>query len=150
MTREEGQRAVWAEALTWQKTPWHHRAHLKGVGVDCAQLLVAAFSGAGIVEWFDTGDYPRDWHLHKDRERMVPIVLRFCDELPEGAPHEMADIFVCKIGRVYSHAGIIGTYPEAIHASVADQIVTLCNLDTEAWPDAPRRFFRLKAWCDGR
>ena len=80
----------------------------------------------------------------------VDGILRFCDEVDGAAPHQVADIFVCKIGKVYSHAGIIGPYPTAIHASVADQIVTLCDLEREAWPDAPRRFFRLKAWCDGR
>jgi len=150
MTREEGQAAVWAEAQAWVRTPWHHRAHVKGAGVDCAQLLVAAFAGAGVIDWFDTGEYPRDWHIHKDRERMVPVVERFCEELREGAPHQMADIFVCRIGRVYSHAGIIGDWPNGIHASVWDQMVSLCDLEREVAPNKPRRFFRLKAWCDGR
>lgn len=146
MTKAEGQVAVWAEALTWQRTPWHHRAHRKGVGVDCAQLLVAAYAGAGLIDWFDTGDYPRDWHIHRDIERMVPIVERFCAEVTAGP--EMADIFVCKIGRVYSHAGIVGTWPQAIHASVADQCVTLCDMDRDAGLiSGPRRFFRLKAWA---
>lgn len=148
MTEEEGRVAVWNEALSWQRTPWHHRAHVKGVGVDCAQFLIVAFAGAGLIEWFDTGEYPRDWHIHRDRERMVPFVQRFCDEVA-SAPL-MGDIFVCKIGRVYSHAGIVGSWPQAVHADVGAGMVTLCDLDRDVWLNAPRRFFRLKDWCDGR
>lgn len=146
MTAQEGRVAVWAEALTWQRTPWVHRAHRKGVGVDCAQFLIAAFSGAGVIDWFDTGEYPRDWHIHRDQERMVPFVRKFCEEI-DGSDLQMADIFVCKIGRVYSHAGIIGTWPQGIHAWVPAQIVTLCDLDRDRdLADVPKRYFRNREW----
>lgn len=150
MTEAEGRLAVWAEALSWLGTPWHHEARVKGVGVDCAQFLIGAFAGAGIVEPFDTGSYPRDWHVHRDVERMVPIVLRFCDEIDDAEPL-MADIFVCKIGRVYSHAGIVGPWPQGAHASVADRCVCLCDLDRDlGLISGPRRFFRFKGWANGR
>ena len=28
------------EARTWVRTPYHHQARLKGVGVDCAGLVI--------------------------------------------------------------------------------------------------------------
>ena len=55
----EGQSTrVVAEAMTRLRTPYHHRGKLKGVGVDCAQLPLVVYAAAGLVEDFDTGDYP--------------------------------------------------------------------------------------------
>ena len=42
MTHDDERAAVVAEAMTWIGTPWAHMAHLKGVGVDCANLPIAA------------------------------------------------------------------------------------------------------------
>ena len=73
---ESSQRAaVVAEALTWLGTPWAHRGRVKGVGVDCAQFVLAAYAGAGVIQAFDTGEYPRDWHIHKGEERFLSFVL---------------------------------------------------------------------------
>jgi cell wall-associated NlpC family hydrolase len=42
-----------AEARSWEGTPFHHQANLKGVGVDCVGLI----RGAAI----ELGMMPRDW-----------------------------------------------------------------------------------------
>jgi hypothetical protein len=56
------------EAMTWLRTPFASRAQIKGAGVDCANLLVAAFAS---VERVTIPDYPSDWFLHSDRERLL-------------------------------------------------------------------------------
>ena len=56
MTEHEQRQAVVAEALTWLGTPYHHRARVKGAGVDCGQLLAAVFEGAGVLRHVDPGD----------------------------------------------------------------------------------------------
>jgi hypothetical protein len=49
-------------------TPYHHHARIKGVGVDCAQLLCGVYEAAGLVPHIETGHYPHDWHLHRGEE----------------------------------------------------------------------------------
>jgi hypothetical protein len=40
---DAAKRAQVQEALTWLGIPYHHHARVKGVGVDCAQLLCAVY-----------------------------------------------------------------------------------------------------------
>ena len=40
MSLHASRAAVVAEAIAWLGTPYHHRARIKGVGVDCAQLAL--------------------------------------------------------------------------------------------------------------
>ena len=48
MTEQQERAAVVAEAKAWLGTPYHHRAKLKGVGVDCAQLPIAIYAAVGL------------------------------------------------------------------------------------------------------
>ena len=49
--------AVVAAARAWIGTPYHHMADIKGVGVDCAMLLVRVYCDLGLVEHFDPRPY---------------------------------------------------------------------------------------------
>ena len=40
------QERVRSEALTWLGTPYHHQGRVKGVGVDCGQILIAIYEKA--------------------------------------------------------------------------------------------------------
>lgn len=42
-------RAVIAEARTWLGTPFRHQAKVKGLGCDCAQLVIAAGEACGLL-----------------------------------------------------------------------------------------------------
>lgn len=149
MTEADGRAAVVAVARTWLRTPWHHRAHVRGVGVDCAQFLIVSYAGAGLIEFFETGDYPRDWHIHRDVERMVPIVQRFCVEIPEARARP-ADIVVFKIARVFSHAAILVDAPQIIHSHLPSQMVTYGDLSRDSGLcDVPRRWFCFREWAHG-
>lgn len=150
MTEAQGRAAVVAEAMSWLGTPWHHRARVKGAGVDCAQFLIGAYVGAGLIAPFDTGDYPRDWHIHRDEERFLPFVLRFAAEIGE-ADAGPGDVILFRIGRVYSHGALLVDWPQAIHAAVNAEKVVLCDLDRDVGlVSGPRRFFSYWGTDDGR
>lgn len=53
MTQLEYRLAVIESAKAWLGTPWHHMARVRGAGVDCAQLLMATYSDAGVIEPFE-------------------------------------------------------------------------------------------------
>ena len=47
---EEDERALVVRiAQEWAGTPYHHRARIKGVGVDCGQLVAGVFEEAGLI-----------------------------------------------------------------------------------------------------
>jgi cell wall-associated NlpC family hydrolase len=146
MTPEEGRAAVVAEAVTWLGTPWRHRGRIKGVGVDCAQFVIKCYAGAGLIDDFDTGEYPRDWHIHRNEERFLTFVPRFAREIAERDVGP-GDLILCRIGRVFSHGVIVTTWPQGIHAAVNAGMVVLCDLDSDAGLiGGARRFFTHEAW----
>jgi NlpC/P60 family putative phage cell wall peptidase len=44
-----------AEAKSWLKTPYHHQASRKGVGVDCIGLIRGVARNCGLDDPFETG-----------------------------------------------------------------------------------------------
>lgn len=106
-------RAVLAEARTWLETPFHHGSRLKGVGVDCAQLLIAVYHAAGVTPLIDPGYYAQDWFRHERRERIVEILERFM--IPVSTP-QAGDVVLFRYGRALSHAAIVTEeWPAVIH-----------------------------------
>ena len=89
---------------TWLGTPYHNCADVKGVGVDCGMLLVRVFVDTGLVAPFDPRPYPADWHLHRSEEKYLGFVF---DRGKEVAAPQPGDVMVMRIGRCYSHGGIV-------------------------------------------
>lgn len=142
MTGEaEGRARVVAEALSWLGTPYHHRARLKGVGVDCAQLPLAVYAAAGLIEDFDTGDYPFDWHQHRSEERFAGVVLTVARELDGIDQARDGDLILWRYGRAYSHGTLMVDHRRAIHASRKDRGVVLVDIDRDS------EFSRRRARC---
>ena len=112
MTRQR----VIDEAITWLGTPFHHLAQVKGAGVDCAQLLIAVYSAAGLAKAFHPEYYPADWHMHKDEPRFVNTLLDYCDPLPPDEIPQPADIALFRFGRHAAHGAIVEDWPLIIHA----------------------------------
>jgi len=130
---EAAQRAaVVAEALSWIGTPYHHEARLKGVGVDCAQLLVGVFSAPGValIPPIEIAHYPHDWHLHRAAERYLAQVLEHAGEIP--GPPLPGDVVLWRIGRCYSHGAIVIRWPVVVHAYV-DAPCASENVEHAAW-----------------
>ena len=142
----DARKRVVEEALTWLKTPYHSNAMVKGVGVDCATLLVGVYGAVGLLpEGFDPRPYPTQWHLHQNEERYMNIVLRFAHEVAE--PSGPGDIVLFKTGRVYAHGGIILDWPNIIHAK-SHCPCTLDNvlrdtIGTHCLARLPQKFFSM-------
>lgn len=150
---EAGQRAAFvAEAMTWVGTPFRDQADVKGGGVDCAMLLVRSAVDTGLIPAFDPRPYPPQWHLHRDEERFLAIVSQLGTEKPNpaGLPAEAlakaGDVIVYRVGRCFSHGGIIVRNNHVLHAYYKTQNVTvspLHDIELAFLPDGKPRPFKL-------
>lgn len=153
MTQQAERQAVIEEAMTWLRTPYHHHARIKGVGVDCAQLPIAVYSVVGLIE-APSPAYVHDWHLHRGEELFVDWVLRYAREIDRLAI-QPGDLGLWRYGRTHSHGAIILPNDQVVHA-VLGQGVELGDLarDNDLMPEAlggrKARFFTLWGMTDGR
>lgn len=130
MTEAQDRNAVVAEALTWLRTPYHHRAKVKGVGVDCAQFPLAVYEAAGLIPPTDVGAYAAAWHLHREQEMYLGWVRRFGREIGREAT-QRGDFAVWKFGRCFSHGAIILDPPTIIHATLLGRCVHISDMDRD-------------------
>ena len=141
MTPEQ-QAIVVEEAKTWLSTPYHHQAGIKGVGVDCAMILVRVYHAAGLIPEIDPRPYPHDWHIHRDAERYLGWVDQYAEKVDSPEP---GDIAMFQFGRCVAHGEIVVEWPLIIHAHMPSRYVVLSDVSTNA--DLTRRlrgFYRLK------
>lgn len=139
--------AVIQEARSWIGTPWHHRANVKGAGVDCARLLIEVYANAGVIEWFDPGDYPPDWHCHRSEELFANIVLRFAMEYdPQEVAQLPGDVVLWRYGRCFSHGGIVTRWPSVVHAFAPYRMVDETPVPGSPLDGREMRAFRPLAW----
>ncbi len=132
---------VVAEARKWIRTPYHHGGDVRGVGVDCAMLLVRVYVDLGLLPWFDPRPYPRDWHLHRSEERYLGFILDRARAVEEPEP---GDIAIWRFGRTFSHAGIVSAWPRVIHAYARSRCVEECDASVAGeLAKRPRAFFSL-------
>jgi cell wall-associated NlpC family hydrolase len=115
-------------AREWLGTPYHHHARIKGVGVDCAQLLCAVYEEAGLVSPVDTGHYPHDWHLHRSEEMFLAWLRRVGAAIVEEPL--AGDVAVFRFGRAFSHGAVMVDERTCIHSYI-NQGVILTRLDEE-------------------
>jgi cell wall-associated NlpC family hydrolase len=123
-----------AAARAWLNTPFHHAGRVKGVGVDCLQLLIAVYAEVGLLPAIDVGHYARDWHFHKSEERYLEGVAQWATRL-EPWPGETVvtpqpgDLALFTFGRCVSHAAIVIDWPICIHAYVGQGVVEVDAVD---------------------
>jgi cell wall-associated NlpC family hydrolase len=110
----EMRKAILAEARSWIGTPFHSGGRLKGVGVDCGQILLLIYEAVGLIPCHDPGYYPADYHLHKSEEWYLALMDRFAKRVP--GPPRPGDVALWKFGRVFSHGGVVVEWPRVIHA----------------------------------
>lgn len=118
------------EALTWLDTPYHHKAMVKGIGVDCAMLVAAVAIKNGLLKQEDVSpNYSVQWHLHNTEEKLLEQLGLFgCVQIDEPKP---GDIITFKYGRVTSHLGILINTNQVIHAREDVQKVVINDLGPE-------------------
>lgn len=115
MITVEARERVIEAARSWVGTPYHHGARVKGVGVDCAQLLIGVYAEAGLIDAFDPGSYPQDWACHRDDERFVQWVERFATRTDRARP---GDVVVYRYFRCFSHGAIVIDDALMVHAFI--------------------------------
>jgi hypothetical protein len=144
--------AVIAAGRSWLFTPYHHMARVKGHGVDCAQVIIAAFVESGVNEDFDPGFYTPDWHLHRSEERYLSFMERYLvriDEEWNDAPFAKRDgwiappasVVVIRLGRTFSHSALVTDWPNVLHANVHDGCVVEQSAKGSMLEDRPLRCY---------
>lgn len=108
-----------AAAEQWLGTPYRHNAKVRGVGVDCGRLAIGAAEDAGFFtkDSIVPGNYSTEWHLHRNEEKMLELVAKYCDEVPV-TDMRRGDVLLFQYGRVCSHAGIYLGDGRVIHSYV--------------------------------
>lgn len=150
---EAQQRAlVVAEARRWLGTPYHHRAALLDIGIDCAQLLLQAFAGCGLIDHFEPDVYTCDWHLHRGEEKYLSVVESYApcitgdDERclkDRGKDYSLqpGDIMLWRVGRTLSHSAIVTEWPFIIHSYLPAMIVEEVDVTNTPMSIRPMRAF---------
>ena len=142
MTIEADRQRVVDIARTWLKTPFHDGAQIKGIGVDCANLLAAVYEEAGLVDPVNIAPYSPQFMLHRNEPLFEQYVLKFGHEV---ATPQVADIVLYRVGRSFAHGAIVSTpWPGAIiHAYKTFGFVAETGADESDLRGVQRKFFSL-------
>jgi cell wall-associated NlpC family hydrolase len=143
MTNQEIRASIVTEALSWIDTPYHLGSRIKGVGIDCATLILQVMVNVGIFTDERLGQYGHDWWLHATEEKYAISVLRHAKKVLEGICYRSTRVEPGNIilGRVQqskrlNHGAIVIKYPMAVHA--LSPCVTLIDITTDAmWAYQP-------------
>ena len=132
-------------ATAWLGTPYANNSMVKGSGVDCSYLLVAALVDSGLMkaDRLQIENYSNEWHLHHSEEKYLKYVQQVADEVKEGAQLEIGDFLLYQYGRCISHGAIYIGKGLVIHAFV-DYGVIISKLDDVLFYDKKGRS-RLRA-----
>lgn len=149
-SREERERFV-QECLTWERTPYHPHARVKGAGADCVSYIVQAAENAQIVEHIDLPYYSPQWHLHCDRvegkarrELLLRELLKYCKRTHETTS---GNLVIFTFAHAYSHTAIILTWPEVLHASMQSGRVERINVDLDPHLSRCKKLFFTRWEC---
>ena len=148
--------AIVAEAESWIGTAYHHMGRVKirrdaqgGIidpgGTDCGQLVYLVFHSLGLCREMPLDYYPPDWHMHRDQERYLGLVLERAREIPSdrAAP---GDVVLYRWGRLFAHGGILvetGEYDQIVHASAPDRAVVKTRAEAGRLGRLKRRYFSV-------
>jgi NlpC/P60 family putative phage cell wall peptidase len=128
-----------AEAQSWRRTPYHHRARVKGAGADCVTFLAAVYEAVGLLPHIEFPYYPPDWNLHRDEERYLLGLLDYAVLVSETLP---GDVVMFQMGRTISHGGIWVGPDRFIHCWNPGGVEEM-QMDAYWWPRY-RGTYRLK------
>lgn len=136
-TPEEAQARVRVieEAHKWLGTPFVDCCDVPGPkgGVDCAMLLMRAFSDAGVIPFKDPRPYPPNWMQNNREERFLEFILEKvgADELDARSDMLPGDIFVWRYCLTYSHGSIMINKNEMLHAYGVGGLTMISLIDSD-------------------
>lgn len=147
-------------AKNWLGTPYHHGARVKGSGVDCGQLVIAALVESGVIADYDPGHYTCDWHLHRDEDRYIAEVekwlvrrsddteLSIDQRLIENPAYELpvGEVIVFRVGRTFSHGGIVTKWPFFIHSYLRAGMVEEVDIRHTPMSERPARVYTVEGY----
>ena len=121
-------------ACEWIGTPHVNNAKVKGIGVDCGMLLIAALEDSGTIKKDDIKikPYSNEWHLHRDKEWFKSYVEQYCDKVDDL---QVGDFLLYQYGRCVSHGAVYIGNNTVVHALV-DRGVILSNINETMFLDA--------------
>lgn len=92
-------------AMPWLGTPHVNQARVRGCGVDCGMLLIAALEDAGVIpkDSIPIAPYSNEWHLHHSEEWFLHYVEMYCEKVETMEP---GDFLLFQYGRCISHGAI--------------------------------------------
>lgn len=127
-------------AKKWLGTPYMNNTMVRGVGVDCAYLLVAALVDSGVMraDWLEIENYSNEWHLHHSEEKYLKYVQQVADEVDLTSPIKEGDFLLYQYGRCISHGAIYVGDGLVIHSFV-DYGVIYSKLDDSLFFDKKGR-----------
>lgn len=113
MTELEQRDIIVKEAMSWLGTPYHHMAMSKGVGVDCAMILIGIYKNCGLIDDIKLPYYSSQWHLHRDEEKYLDTIKHY---LKPTLNPKRGDVALFRFGRTVSHSAVVIDYPLVVHA----------------------------------
>lgn len=136
ITEAEG-RKVAAAAQTWLGTPHINGARVKGKGVDCAMLCMAAVEEAGLLpkDSIPVAPYSNEWHLHQSEEKLLGYFKKYCTKVTDL---QVGDFLVYQYGRCVSHAGVYIGNDTICHSLVFHGVI-LSDIDDVMFYDRKGR-----------
>jgi cell wall-associated NlpC family hydrolase len=140
MTELEQRQAVANEAMGWLRTPYVSEGRIKGVVADCT-FFAKVYEAVGVMPAIAIPHYSPQAHLNRESSLYLDIVSQFAAET--DVP-QIGDIVLYKIGRGYSHGGVIvhGGWPNIIHADLEARFVVLARGDQgKLSPPVEAKFF---------
>jgi NlpC/P60 family putative phage cell wall peptidase len=115
------------QARTWLHTPYHHQGRLKGVGVDCAGLVIGVAHELGLST-FDISGYTArpdgDSLRQACQAQMRPLAL---DQLRPG------DVLLFRFDAHPGHLGFLSAAQTLLHAYLPRRKVVEHSLDATWW-----------------
>ncbi len=144
---DDWRQRVIADARSWLYTPYQHKGHVKGVGVDCGALLYHVYEPYfGPFKPFPT-DYPADWALHQSAELYLDFIIEYVEPVARPTPGGIA---VFHVGRNFSHGAICSDRGKFIHswggAGTGCVVETSISFMKRGEPRAVKYFDVRKEW----
>lgn len=153
--------------------PWRHMGRT-AAGLDCGGAPIFVFKTVALLEaGFETEFYPPDFMMHRDEERFLDMIERFCKRVsgphipafpdksvcryghavddgeclaaPRREPRD-GDIPMFRVGRLIAHCAIVDRWPRVIHAVRAGGQVRYDDCDKGELASRSVGIWTLKEW----